>query len=63
MCLCVFSVEGPKSDRGVNYRALGELFELVREGSARKTAGYTYTITLSVVEIYNETLRGQGGTC
>ena len=50
-------MEGPPSDRGVNYRALGELFELIQEGNPRKTAGYSYEIKLSVVEIYNDTVR------
>ena len=53
-------MEGPSSDPGVNTRALTELFELVgasSSSSSRQTAGWTYQVRLSVVEIYNESLR------
>lgn len=42
-----------EQDRGVNYRALKELFRVVQE----REGDYTYTITVSMSEIYNETLR------
>jgi kinesin family protein C2/C3 len=49
------------ADRGVNYRALDDLFQLVQE-----RAGTTkYTVMVSVLEIYNESCRdllaNQGG--
>lgn len=44
----------------MNTRALAEVFALISEGNPRKTAGYKYSVTVSVVEIYNETVGGQG---
>eukprot|EP00698_Gefionella_okellyi_P003156 TRINITY_DN12952_c0_g1_i1.p1 TRINITY_DN12952_c0_g1~~TRINITY_DN12952_c0_g1_i1.p1 ORF type:complete len:982 (+),score=261.46 TRINITY_DN12952_c0_g1_i1:83-3028(+) len=48
-----FTMEGPPENPGVNLRALGRLFELVAE----RQADYTYSVTVSVLEIYNETIR------
>ncbi|XP_071785181.1 kinesin-like protein KIFC3 isoform X1 [Asterias amurensis] len=48
-----YTMEGPASNPGINQRALQHLFE---ETSARSEE-WLYTITVSVMEIYNETLR------
>jgi len=47
------TMEGNPQDRGVNYRALTELFRL---RDARKDE-MKYTFQLSMLEIYNETIR------
>jgi kinesin family protein C2/C3 len=39
---------------GVNFRALEELFRLT---DSARTHGYCYSVSISVVEVYNETLR------
>eukprot|EP00946_MAST-07B_sp_MAST-7B-sp1_P004892 g4892.t1 len=46
-------MEGPESDRGVNFRALQRLFTLVHERSSE----FEYDIEVSLLEIYNETIR------
>lgn len=48
-----FTMEGPPSDRGVNYRALGELFRMTKENQT----SFTTQVKVSVVEIYNEQAR------
>ncbi|MCO5556263.1 hypothetical protein L7F22_009809 [Adiantum nelumboides] len=48
-----FTMEGTEHDRGVNYRTLEELFEL----TAKRRGQYEYTISVSVVEVYNEQIR------
>lgn len=46
-----FTMEGPEGDRGVNYRAIEELFRLRDE---RKEAGQAQTvIKVSMLEVYN----------
>ncbi|KAJ1458731.1 P-loop containing nucleoside triphosphate hydrolase protein [Pelagophyceae sp. CCMP2097] len=45
------TMEGPLEDRGVYFRALAELFEF------RDEKGQPLQITLSMLEIYNETIR------
>ena len=45
---------GVESNRGLNHRALGELFGLIKH---RADADAVYTVQLSNVEIYNEELR------
>jgi len=54
-------MEGPASDRGVNFRSIAELFA---EAAARAPR-QTYSYTVSMLEVYNETVRdllgrGQG---
>jgi len=46
-------MDGPPEDRGVNFRALEEVFRLrgERKGEMR------YTLSLSMLEVYNETIR------
>lgn len=44
------TMEGSPANRGVNYRALKELFRMKQE----RLRDYDYTITVSNVEIYNE---------
>ena len=48
-----FTMEGPAENPGVNLRALGRLFQVI----ADRKSDYTYTVTVSVLEIYNETIR------
>lgn len=60
--LCIYSgksytMEGHSQDRGLNYRALTEVFSSTCESNPRKAAGVSYKISLAVVEIYNETIR------
>ncbi|XP_060066424.1 kinesin-like protein KIFC3 [Ylistrum balloti] len=48
-----YTMEGPPDDAGINQRALQELF---RETSNRG-CDWTYKITVTVLEIYNEVIR------
>ncbi|XP_033753860.1 kinesin-like protein KIFC3 isoform X2 [Pecten maximus] len=48
-----YTMEGPPEDAGINQRALQELF---RETSTRG-CDWTYKITVTVLEIYNEVIR------
>ncbi|XP_061988594.1 kinesin-like protein KIN-14R [Rosa rugosa] len=48
-----FTMEGPESNRGVNYRTLEQLFITAEE---RKET-FTYNISVSVLEVYNEQIR------
>jgi len=48
-----FTMEGSPTDRGVNYRALEQLFETLSENSHENK----HEVTMSVVEIYNEQVR------
>ncbi|CAM9888775.1 unnamed protein product, partial [Phaeothamnion confervicola] len=63
-----FTMEGPREDRGVNFRALGELFDR----AASEAGSRTFTFRVSMLEVYNEkvidllaepvsTPRGSGG--
>ena len=44
------TMEGPPHDRGVNFRAVSELFRVIAE----RTDEYEYTVKMSVLEIYND---------
>ena len=57
-------MEGPPEDRGVNFRALAELFSLARssdaadakaESSLPANGGFVFTV--SMLEVYNEEIR------
>ncbi|KAF9620560.1 hypothetical protein IFM89_013225 [Coptis chinensis] len=48
-----FTMEGPKEDRGVNYRTLEELFRTMRD----RQGLYRYEVSVSVLEVYNEQIR------
>ncbi|GER34517.1 kinesin-4 [Striga asiatica] len=48
-----FTMEGTESNRGVNYRTLEELFKIANE----RAENYTYNISVSVLEVYNEQIR------
>ncbi|KAK6125845.1 hypothetical protein DH2020_040413 [Rehmannia glutinosa] len=48
-----FTMEGTETNRGVNYRTLEELFKIANE----RTETYTYNISVSVLEVYNEQIR------
>lgn len=48
-----FTMEGTEVNRGVNYRTLEELFKIANE----RTETYTYNISVSVLEVYNEQIR------
>jgi kinesin family member C2/C3 len=45
-----FTMEGVPENRGVNYRALEELFRMSEE----RSASVAYTFSVSILEIYNE---------
>lgn len=49
-----FTPQGPKNNRGVNFRALGHLFDLTQQRQKDTWRKVHYNITVSVVEIYNE---------
>ena len=58
------TMEGPPEDRGVNFRALAELFSLARssdaadakaESSLPANGGFVFTV--SMLEVYNEEIR------
>ena len=46
------TMEGPRNDRGVNFRALEEMFEL-----AESSREWDYDFSATVLEVYNETVR------
>ncbi|KAL2551316.1 Di-glucose binding protein with Kinesin motor domain [Forsythia ovata] len=48
-----FTMEGTEVNRGVNYRTLEELFKIANERSET----FTYSISVSVLEVYNEQIR------
>ena len=48
-----FTMEGTDENRGVNYRTLEQLFKIAEE---RKEI-FTYNISVSVLEVYNEQIR------
>ncbi|XP_057492870.1 kinesin-like protein KIN-14R [Actinidia eriantha] len=48
-----FTMEGTEQNRGVNYRTLEELFKIAKERSET----FTYSISVSVLEVYNEQIR------
>ncbi|KAF8111237.1 hypothetical protein N665_0076s0224 [Sinapis alba] len=48
-----FTMEGTPDNRGVNYRTLKNLFEIMKERENR----YSYEISVSVLEVYNEQIR------
>jgi hypothetical protein len=45
-----FTMEGIEGARGVNYRILEELFQIIKE----REGTFQYEITVSVLEVYNE---------
>lgn len=48
-----FTMEGTEQSRGVNYRTLEQLFEISKE----RSEAFTYNISVSVLEVYNEQIR------
>ena len=48
-----FTMEGVPENRGVNYRALEELFKI----SEARTTSVAYTFLVSILEVYNEKIR------
>ncbi|KAF9622981.1 hypothetical protein IFM89_035696 [Coptis chinensis] len=48
-----FTMEGIERNRGVNYRTLEELFKIAKE----RNETFTYSISVSVLEVYNEQIR------
>ena len=48
-----FTMEGSEQNRGVNYRTLEQLFKIAEE---RKET-FTFKISVSVLEVYNEQIR------
>ncbi|KAF3671598.1 hypothetical protein FXO37_07948 [Capsicum annuum] len=49
----IVTMEGTKWNRRVNYRTLEELFKIAKETSET----FTYDISVSVLEFYNEKIR------
>ena len=47
------TMEGPPDDRGVNFRAI----EAVLQSANKRDSGMLYKLELSMLEIYNETIR------
>ncbi|XP_058202047.1 kinesin-like protein KIN-14E [Rhododendron vialii] len=48
-----YTVEGTQQNRGINYRTLEELFKV----SKCRSATFTFEISASVLEVYNEQIR------
>jgi kinesin family protein C2/C3 len=48
-----FTMEGTDQNRGVNYRTLELLFKIAKERSET----FTYDLSVSVLEVYNEQIR------
>lgn len=48
-----FTMEGTEQNRGVNYRTLEQLFHISEE----RKESFTYNISVSVLEVYNEQIR------
>lgn len=48
-----YTMEGTSEDRGVNYRALGELFQ----SSMERCSTMKYEFSISMLEVYNEKIR------
>lgn len=48
-----YTMEGPQQDRGVYYRAIDELFQIINE----RSQNYEYSLEISLLEIYNEQIR------
>ncbi|KAF7134996.1 hypothetical protein RHSIM_Rhsim08G0017900 [Rhododendron simsii] len=48
-----FTMEGIEQNRGVNYRTLEELFRVSKE----RSENFSYDISVSVLEVYNEQIR------
>lgn len=48
-----FTMEGSEQDRGVNYRTLEQLFKI----SDERKENFSYKISISVLEVYNEQIR------
>ena len=48
-----FTMEGVPENRGVNYRALEELFRISEE----RSSSVAYTFCVSILEVYNEKIR------
>lgn len=48
-----FTMEGVPENRGVNYRALEELFRM----SDKRSTSVAYTFSVSILEVYNEKIR------
>ncbi|KAI3518996.1 hypothetical protein L1887_07955 [Cichorium endivia] len=48
-----FTMEGTEGNRGVNYKTLEQLFQIAKE----RIDTFTYDISVSVLEVYNEQIR------
>eukprot|EP00939_MAST-03C_sp_MAST-3C-sp1_P000556 g556.t1 len=49
-----YTMEGTKDDRGIYWRSLSKLFEMKR---ARESTGWKVDIRVSLLEVYNESIR------
>ena len=48
-----FTMEGTEEARGVNFRTLEKMFDIIKE----RQKLYCYDISVSVLEVYNEQIR------
>jgi kinesin family protein C2/C3 len=48
-----FTMEGTEDARGVNFRTLEKMFDIIKE----RQSLYRYDISVSVLEVYNEQIR------
>lgn len=48
-----FTMEGTEEDRGVNFRTLEKMFDIINE----RQKLYRYDVSVSVLEVYNEQIR------
>ncbi|RYR50313.1 hypothetical protein Ahy_A07g036906 isoform B [Arachis hypogaea] len=48
-----FTMEGTEEARGVNFRTLEKMFDIIRE----RQTHYSYDVSVSVLEVYNEQIR------
>eukprot|EP00948_MAST-09A_sp_MAST-9A-sp1_P003452 g3452.t1 len=50
-----YTMIGEKDNRGVNFRSMSYVFETIKERSGE--SGWTYSLSISVLEVYNEIIR------
>lgn len=48
-----FTMEGSEEARGVNFRTLEKMFDIIKE----RQKFYCYDVSVSVLEVYNEQIR------
>ena len=48
-----YTMEGPEDNRGVNFQAIAEMFSVSKE----REEDVAYTFKVSMLEVYNNTVR------